>query len=85
LKLQADKEGNIPIVTAIDSGNRQLCQELLRGEVEAQTSAFKVFYFEHTYDKLYYLDSSAAGVAKIQSVFLILFYGQNDGACLRTS
>ena len=50
LKLQADKEGNIPLVTAIDSGNLQLCQELLRGEVEAQTSAFKVFYFELTFN-----------------------------------
>ena len=49
LKLQADKEGNIPIVTAIDSGNIQLCQELLRGEVEAQTSAFRVFYSQFTF------------------------------------
>ena len=52
LKLQADKEGNIPLVTAIDSGNLQLCQELLRGEVEAQTSAFKVFYFELTFNMI---------------------------------
>ena len=52
LKLQADKEGNIPLVTAIDSGNLQLCQELLRGEVEAQASAFKVFYFELTFNMI---------------------------------
>ena len=42
LRLQADKEGNIPILTAIDCGNLQLCQELLLDQVEAQISAVKV-------------------------------------------
>lgn len=43
LKLSTDKEGNIPLMTAIDAGNQPLCLELLTGEdVEAQISQTKV-------------------------------------------
>ena len=42
LKLEPDKDGNLPIMTAIDSGNIQLCQELLLGQVEAQINTIKV-------------------------------------------
>ena len=36
LGVQTDQDGNIPLMTSIDSGNVPLCQELLSNQPEAQ-------------------------------------------------
>ena len=46
LPLEKDCEGNLPIMTAIESNNVLLCQELLTTNVDEQVKSLKVHYLK---------------------------------------